>query len=115
MINNKSQLSIFAEPNFIMAEPEANIFELIYQISPTVKERDGQTQKKYEDPAITECLYLIKEQPDIAKQKTRHGWATLHLACFKGSPFEVVAALLKAWPEATKQKDSSGKTPLHLA
>mmetsp|Transcript_23553 Transcript_23553/g.34737 ORF Transcript_23553/g.34737 Transcript_23553/m.34737 type:complete len:135 (+) Transcript_23553:234-638(+) len=118
-----------------MAEPEANIFELIYQIS-----QDGQKQKKREDPAITEFLHLLKEQPDAAKQKTRsgttplhlalnllknqpeaakqkdsNGWTPLHLACSKGSPFEVVAALLKAWPDAAKQKDSYGRTPLHVA
>mmetsp|Transcript_6836 Transcript_6836/g.10364 ORF Transcript_6836/g.10364 Transcript_6836/m.10364 type:complete len:224 (-) Transcript_6836:92-763(-) len=92
-----------------MAEPEANIFELIYQIS-----QDGQKRQKREY-AITEFLHLLKEQPEAAKQKDSSGWTPLHLACSKQSPFEVVAALLKAWPDAAKQKDRFGNTPLQMA
>mmetsp|Transcript_16113 Transcript_16113/g.23673 ORF Transcript_16113/g.23673 Transcript_16113/m.23673 type:complete len:224 (-) Transcript_16113:1179-1850(-) len=93
-----------------MAEPEANIFELIRRIS----EGDGQKRQKREY-AITEFLHLLKEQPEAAKQKDSSGCTPLHQACFKKSPFEVVAALLKAWPDAAKQKDRFGRTPLQMA
>eukprot|EP00957_Ditylum_brightwellii_P095728 7293668-Ditylum_brightwellii.AAC.1 len=39
----------------------------------------------------------------------------LHWACSKGSSFEVVAALLKAWPDAAKQRTRKGTAPLHAA
>jgi len=99
-----------------MAEPEANIFKRIRQISPTVKEGVGQKEQKREDPAITEFLHLLKKQPEAAERNDGiYGRTPLHFACQEGSPFEVVAALLKAWPDAAKQKDSYGQMPLHWA
>jgi len=98
-----------------MARP--NIFDLLFQISETssIKEEVGQELNIREDP-ITAFLHLLKKQPDAAKQKNqKNGLMPLHWAIYRGSPFEVVAALIKAWPQAVKEKDIFGRTPLHRA
>mmetsp|Transcript_27580 Transcript_27580/g.39979 ORF Transcript_27580/g.39979 Transcript_27580/m.39979 type:complete len:149 (-) Transcript_27580:27-473(-) len=90
---------------------ETNIFHLLFLICYTSSScfmKEEVVQKR--------ILHLLKKQPDAAKQKNqKNGLMPLHWAIYRGSPFEVVAALIKAWPQAVKEKDIFGRTPLHRA
>jgi ankyrin repeat protein len=56
--------------------------------------------------------YLIDTNPDLVKEKDRHGKLLIHWACEWSAPYEFIKRLVDIYPEGLKETDNNNNLPI---
>jgi len=66
---------------------------------------------------IEDCTCARTEKDFAASVKKNESWErlSLHCACEKNAPLQVLEFLVQKYPDSVKKKETWGKLPLHCA